>query len=186
MAESLAVLVSGTGSILKAILEQGIPVDMVIADRDCPALQIGAQAQIPSVFLSRSFNKYFDRDSYTKAMVELLQQQDIDLVAMTGFMTIFMPAMFAPDAYKLKVLNTHPSLLPAFKGHHAVKDALEYGVKVTGCTIHWATEDLDAGPIVVQEAVKVLPGDTVESLQERIKTVERVLYPALLRELISA
>lgn len=186
MVKSLAVLISGSGSILAAMIEQRLPIDMVIGDRDCRALEIAAQAQIPSVFLSRSFNKYFDHDGYTKALVDLLQQQGIELVAMTGFMTVLSPAMFAEDAYKLKVLNTHPSLLPAFKGRHAVKDALEYGVKVTGCTIHRATEELDAGPILAQEAVKVLPGDTIESLQERIKTVERALYPALLRELISA
>ncbi|HVM02975.1 MAG TPA: formyltransferase family protein, partial [Acidimicrobiales bacterium] len=88
------------------------------------------------------------------------------------------------DAFPGRVLNTHPALLPAFPGWHAVEEALAAGVKVTGCTVHVATEDVDAGPILAQEAVPVLPGDTVESLHERIKEVERRLYPRTLRELL--
>src|SRR6476469_3416118 len=102
---------------------------------------------------------------------------------MAGFGTI-VPAV--AGAYPGRVLNTHPALLPAFKGWHPVKEALEYGVKVTGCTVHLATEEVDAGPILAQEAVPVLPDDTEESLHERIKDVERRLYPQTIREFISS
>jgi phosphoribosylglycinamide formyltransferase-1 len=167
------------------MLEQKVPVEFVLADRQCKGLAIAAKAGIPCTVLSRSFDSTFNREAFTDVVIHLFREHHIDLVAMAGFMTVFSPAMFAPDAYQLKVLNTHPALLPAFKGHSAVKDALAYGVKVTGCTIHVATEKLDDGPILAQEAVKVMPGDTVESLHERIKAVERELYPKLLHELVS-
>jgi len=98
-------------------------------------------------------------------------------------MTILEKPMF--DAFAGRVLNTHPSLLPSFRGAHAVADALAAGVKVTGCTVHVATLEVDEGPIVAQEAVPVLPGDTTEALHERIKAAEHRLYPQAIRELIS-
>jgi phosphoribosylglycinamide formyltransferase-1 len=102
---------------------------------------------------------------------------------MAGFMTILEKPIF--DAFPGRVVNTHPSLLPSFRGAHAVADAIEAGVKVTGCTIHVAVPEVDAGPILAQEAVAVLPDDTTETLHERIKQVERRLYPTVLRELVS-
>jgi phosphoribosylglycinamide formyltransferase-1 len=102
---------------------------------------------------------------------------------MAGFGTV-VPAL--PAAYPGRVLNTHPALLPAFKGWHAVRAALDAGVKVTGMTIHVATAEVDDGPILAQEAVPVLPGDTEESLHERIKQVERRLYPATIRGFLEA
>lgn len=185
MPRRLAVPISGAGSLLAAMIKQGVPVELVIADRDCPGLAIASAAGLHYKLLPRTFSKNFDREAYTERALRLFREYGIDFVAMAGFKTAFSPAMFARDAYQLKVLNTHPSLLPSFKGDHAVKDALDYGVKVTGCTIHFATEELDAGPILTQEAVKVMPGDTVESLHERIKVVERELYPLIIRELIS-
>ena len=105
----------------------------------------------------------------------MLQSHGAELVAIAGYGTILDEVMY--DAFPDRVLNTHPSLLPAFKGWHAVEEALSYGVKVTGCTVHIATADVDAGPILAQEAVAVLPDDTVDALHERIKTAERRLYP---------
>ena len=102
---------------------------------------------------------------------------------MAGFGTVLSQPMH--DAFGGRLINTHPALLPAFKGWHAVRDALAAGVKVTGCTVHVAGLDVDTGPILAQEAVPVLPGDTEASLHERIKTVERRLYPATLIELIN-
>jgi phosphoribosylglycinamide formyltransferase-1 len=102
---------------------------------------------------------------------------------MAGFMTVLDKPVF--DAFPGRVLNTHPALLPAFKGAHAVDEALAAGVKVTGCTVHLATPEVDDGPILAQEAVPVLPGDTVESLHERIKAVERRLYPHTIKEFLS-
>src|SRR4029450_13505036 len=104
-----------------------------------------------------------------------------DVVAMAGFGTI-VPDL--PAAFPGRVLNTHPALLPAFKGWHGVRDALAAGVKVTGTTVHIATAEVDAGPILAQEAVPVLPGDTEATLHERIKQVERRLYPATIRRFI--
>ena len=178
----VGVLASGTGSILEAILESGIPVVAVIADRPCRALEIAEQAGVPAELVQRmSFGKDFDRDAYTHQVVEALKRHEVELVVMAGFGTII-PAVAA--AYPGRVLNTHPALLPAFKGWHVVKDALEYGVKVTGVTVHIATEEVDAGPILAQEAVPVLPGDTEEMLHERIKSVERTLYPDTIRKVI--
>jgi phosphoribosylglycinamide formyltransferase 1 len=185
MPKNLAVLASGTGSLLKAMIEDELPIKLVLVDRKCRALEIAREAGIPFIFIPRSFDETFNREAFTIDVLCRLQHDHIGLVAMAGFMTIFSPVMFAEARYRMKILNTHPSLLPAFKGHHAVRDALASGVKVTGCTIHFATEELDAGPILAQEAVKVLPGDTVESLHERIKVVERELYPMILRKLIS-
>ena len=101
---------------------------------------------------------------------------------MAGFMTVLAAPMFR--AFAGRVVNTHPSLLPAFPGAHAVRDALAAGVKVTGCTVHVATEQVDHGPILAQEAVAVLPTDTEASLHERIKDVERRLYPQAIKELL--
>ena len=128
-----------------------------------------------------SFGRDFDRVTYTHAVVDALSRSDVDLVAMAGFGTILDKPIF--DAFPDRILNTHPALLPAFKGWHAVEDALAAGVKVTGCTVHLARLEVDDGPILAQEAVSVHDDDTVETLQERIKQVERRLYPEVLRRL---
>ena len=179
----LAVLASGSGTILQAMLEAGLPIALVLADRSCAALERAERAGIPAELVERtSFGPDFDRDAFTRDVVEVLRAYRIDLVAMAGFGTILGQAVH--DAYPGAIVNTHPALLPAFKGWHAVADALAYGVKVTGCTVHLATLEVDEGPILAQEAVPVLEDDTVETLHERIKEVERRLYPRVLRELI--
>jgi phosphoribosylglycinamide formyltransferase-1 len=179
----LAVLASGGGTILQAVLEADLPVALVLADRPCAALGRAGTADIPAELVARpSFGADFDRDAYTDAVVAVLQAHRIDLVAMAGFGTILGRAVH--DAYPAAIVNTHPSLLPAFKGWHAVADALAYGVKVTGCTVHLATLEVDEGPILAQEAVPVLADDTVDTLHERIKDVERRLYPRVLRTLM--
>ncbi len=179
----LAVLASGSGTILQALLEAGLPVAVVLADRPCPALGRAEAAGIPTELVAReSFGADFDRDAYTGAVVAALRAHRIDLVAMAGFGTILGRSVH--DAYPGAVVNTHPSLLPAFKGWRAVDDALARGVKVTGCTVHLATLEVDEGPILAQEAVPVLADDTVATLHERIKDVERRLYPRVLRELM--
>jgi phosphoribosylglycinamide formyltransferase-1 len=135
------------------------------------------------VLLERpSFGPDFDREAYTAEVVAVLRDHDVDLVVMAGWGTILAPPMF--DAFGGRILNTHPALLPAFKGWHAVRDALAAGVKVTGCTVHVATPEVDEGPILAQEAVPVEPGDTEESLHERIKAVERRLYVRTIREVL--
>jgi len=179
----VAVLASGSGTILEAILREQIDIELVMADRPCRALDIADAASIPAVLVERtSFGKDFDRDTFTTQVVELLDKYDVDLVVMAGWGTIFGAAMF--DRYEGRILNTHPALLPAFKGWHAVRDALAAGVKVTGCTVHIATAAVDDGPILAQAAVEVVPGDTEESLHERIKSVERALYVDTIKEIV--
>ena len=179
----LAVLASGSGTILDAICSAGIPVAVVVVDRACGAQGVAARNEVPCELAARaSFGKGFDRDGYTAELVGVLAGWDVDLVAMAGFGTILGPAGF--DAFPGHILNTHPALLPSFPGWHGVEDALAYGVKVTGCTVHIATEEVDAGPILAQEAVAVEPDDTVESLHERIKAVERRIYVRTISEIL--
>lgn len=172
----IGVLASGSGTNLEAILAARLPVVIVISDRGCRALQVAEDAGVTSVLVERtSFGPSFDRLAYTHQVIDALEAAEVDLVAMAGFMTILDKPFI--ERWPGRVLNTHPSLLPAFVGAHAVRDALEAGVKVTGCTVHVATAELDAGPIVAQRAIEVRDGDTVESLHERIKQAERALYP---------
>lgn len=179
-----AVLASGSGTLLDAILADGIPVELVVVDRPCAAIEVAERHGVRAVCAERtSFGAGFDRDAYSAEVAELLHAGGIDLVVMAGFGTVFSQPMH--DAFPHRILNTHPALLPAFKGWHGVEDALAYGVKVTGCTVHVATLEVDAGPILAQEAVAVLPEDTVESLHERIKAVERRLYPATIRAVLA-
>ena len=172
----LGVLASGAGTILGALVEAGVELAVVVVDRPGAATVVAAAAGVPAVVLTRpSFGADFDRASYSKQVALVLQEHDVELGVIAGFGTVLDAAFF--DAFAAPLLNTHPSLLPSFKGWHAVEEALAYGVKVTGCTVHLATADVDAGPILAQEAVPVLPSDDVATLHERIKAVERRLYP---------
>jgi phosphoribosylglycinamide formyltransferase 1 len=180
----VGVLASGSGTILNAMLERGLPVVAVVADRPCGALDIARKAGIAAELVERTdFSPQFDRVAYTHDVVDALQRHDVDLVAIAGFGTILSKPFV--DAYGGHAVNTHPALLPAFKGWHAVDDALAAGVKVTGCTVHIARLEVDEGPILAQEAVPVFPDDTVETLHERIKEVERRIYPEVLRQLLA-
>jgi phosphoribosylglycinamide formyltransferase-1 len=179
----IGVLASGSGTLLGAILDEGLPVVTVVVDRPCRAVEVAEAHGVDTVLVERdSYGADFDRLAYTERVVDVLAARDVDLVVMAGFGTIFEKPIF--DSYAGRMLNTHPALLPAFPGWHAVRDALAHGVKVTGCTVHVATLDVDAGPILAQEAVPVLDGDDEASLHERIKQVERRLYPATIRTII--
>ena len=179
--KKLAVLVSGTGTLLESFLNNGLQIDLVLADRMCRGIDVVAKEKNvqTELVLRTDFSKNFDREMYTTLVLEALKRHEIDVVAMAGFNTVFSPSIF--DVYGGRILNTHPALLPSFKGHYAVRDALAYGVKVTGCTVHLATPEVDVGTILAQKAVEVLPNDTEESLHERIKQVERVLYLETIR-----
>jgi phosphoribosylglycinamide formyltransferase 1 len=172
----IAVLASGSGTLLEAILADGIPVSLVVVDRPSRATEVAADHGVDATLVERTtFGADFDRGAYTDEVVKVLEAADIDLVVMAGFGTVFGESI--QERFANRILNTHPALLPAFKGWHAVREALAAGVKVTGCTIHVATLEVDAGPILAQEAVPVLPDDDAASLHERIKAVERRLYP---------
>ena len=176
----LAVLVSGSGTILQAMFEAGLPVTTVLSDRPCAGLDLaqehGAAAELVDRAPFGGFGPDFDRAGFTATVAASLVAHQADLVAMAGFGTVMTEAVHR--AFPGRILNTHPSLLPAFPGWHGVRDALAAGVAETGCTVHLATVELDAGPILAQEVVPVVTGDTEATLHERIKVVERTLYPA--------
>jgi phosphoribosylglycinamide formyltransferase-1 len=182
----IGVLASGSGTILEAILSARLPVHLVLADRPCRALDIAAGDGIEATLVDRStyggFGPAFDRTGYTRAVTATLVAAHVDVVVMAGFGTVLDQPVH--DAYPGRILNTHPALLPAFPGWHAVEEALAAGVPETGTTVHLATLEMDAGPILAQQAVPVRPGDTVATLHERIKEVERTLYPATIRAFI--
>jgi phosphoribosylglycinamide formyltransferase 1 len=180
----IGVLASGSGTILEAMLDRSLPVVTVVVDRPCGAVDVAARSGVDACVVEREdFGPDFDRVAYSKRIVDALHEAEVDLVAMAGFGTILDEPVF--DAFRGRILNTHPALLPSFPGWHGVADALAFGVKVTGCTVHVATLEVDAGPIVAQEAVAVLDDDTVDSLHERIKAVERRLYPDTLAAVVA-
>ncbi len=182
MGVKFGVLASGSGTNLQAIIDAGLPVAVVVTDRPgAGALERAEAAGIPTVVVDRA-GYLPNRDAFTRAITEALVAREVDVVAMAGFMTVLAEPIF--EAFPGKVVNTHPSLLPAFRGAHAVPDALAAGVKVTGCTIHIATLEVDDGPILAQEPVPVLPGDDEDALHERIKAVEHRLYPQVLATLV--
>lgn len=186
MAPRLAVLVSGSGTILEAIIERGLAVSLVLADRPCRGLDVARDAGITPVLVDRAdfggFTKQFDRARYSLAVAEALS--GVDLVAMAGFGTIMSREFH--DALPGRVLNTHPSLLPHYKGWHAVRDALADHATTTGCTVHIATLELDDGPILAQASVEVSNEDTEDTLHEKIKRVERELYPRVIEGALDA
>ncbi len=184
----LCVLASGSGTILEAMISDDLPVALVVADRSCRALEVAANAGVEAVLVDRAdfggFTNDFDRDRYSVELAKVLGEHAIDLVAMAGFGTILTASFH--EAFPGRVLNTHPSLLPAFKGWHAVRAALDAGVRETGCTVHVATVELDDGPILAQRRVAVHDDDTEATLHERIKHVERRLYPLVVGRVMAS
>lgn len=184
----LVVLASGTGSLLQSLLEASntspagaYPARVVAvgADRDCRAAEIAADAGIPS-FVVR-LGDYQDRSAWDAAIAAATAEHNPDLVVSAGFMKILGPQFLS--TFPGRVINTHPALLPSFPGAHAVPEALAYGVKVTGCTVHLVDGGMDTGPILAQEAVTVSDDDDEQTLHERIKTVERRLLVDVLAAL---
>jgi phosphoribosylglycinamide formyltransferase-1 len=170
------VLASGTGSLLESLLAATVGdypgrVVAVGTDRDCRALEIAAAASIPGYTVR--LGDYEDRTVWDAAITAATAEHRPDLVVSAGFMKILGPQFLS--RFSGRVVNTHPALLPAFPGAHAVPDALAYGVRVTGCSVHLVDAGVDTGPILAQEAVPVLDGDDEASLHERIKVVERRL-----------
>ncbi|MGL4176929.1 MAG: phosphoribosylglycinamide formyltransferase [Dermatophilaceae bacterium] len=179
----LVVLVSGTGSNLQALLDATAaraPFEVVAvgADRDGTGGVERAVARGIPTFTCRA-PEYVTRDDWDRDLVRLVAAHQPDLVVLAGFMKVLGPTMLAG----YPVVNTHPALLPSFPGAHGVRDALAHGVKVTGCTCHWVDAGVATGPIIEQRAVRVEPGDTVETLHERIKVEERAMLVGVLTEL---
>lgn len=152
----------------------------VIADRaDAGALQRAARAGVASRVIE--WGDSADRVAFTEALCDAAAAFRPDYIVLAGFMRILAPV--AMDRYPNRIINIHPSLLPAFAGAHAVRDALTHGVKVTGVTIHFVSEELDGGPIICQEAVEVLPGDDEAELHGRLQRVEHRLLPQVVQDL---
>lgn len=177
---NVAFLASGKGTNLQAIIDASEKreidalVKVVISDnRESIALKRAENHGIEPLYIDSS--RYSSRESFDRAIVDCIKERQIDCVALGGFMRLLTP--FFVKKYEGRIMNIHPSLLPAFPGANGVKDALEYGVKVSGCTVHFVDEGLDTGPIIMQEAVPVYDDDSEESLHQRIHKVEYKLYP---------
>ena len=177
-------LASGTGSLLASLLAAAVDdyparVVAVGTDRRCAAVDIAAAAGVPSYTVR--LGDYADRDAWDGALTEATAEHEPDLVVSAGFMKILGGQFLS--RFPGRVVNTHPALLPAFPGAHAVPEALAYGVRVTGCTVHLVDSGMDTGPILAQQAIEVLDDDTEETLHERIKVVERRLLVDVLAAL---
>jgi phosphoribosylglycinamide formyltransferase-1 len=184
----IAVLISGRGSNLQALIDavgdgrlRASIVVVVSNHDDAQGLARAQRAGIETVTLSH--RGWPSRDAYDRALVAELQRRNVDLVCLAGFMRRLGPAMI--DAFPQRILNIHPSLLPAFPGTDAQRQALEHGVKVTGVSVHFVTEQLDAGPIITQRSVPVLDTDTVDSLSARILVEEHRAYPDAVQLVLS-
>lgn len=178
--KNIAVLASGRGSNLEAILEAeereeiNGKVTLVISDRrDAPALERAERRGVRNMFLDPV--KFSGREEFDRALVEMLKEEETDLVVLAGFMRLLSPLFV--NSYPLKIMNIHPSLLPAFAGTDGIEQAFAYGVKISGCTVHFVDEGLDSGPVILQESVPVIQHETTETLRQRIQAVEHRLYP---------
>ncbi|MDE3024639.1 MAG: phosphoribosylglycinamide formyltransferase [Acidobacteriota bacterium] len=173
----IGVLVSGEGTNLQALVDAGLPIAAVASNRDdAPAL---ARVSIPT----RAFElgDYDDRAARDEAMAEWLRAQGVDLVVLAGYMHLLTPAFL--ERFPAAIVNVHPSLLPSFPGAHAVEEQIAAGVTESGATVHLVDEGIDSGPILAQERVPVLEGDTPATLHARIKRVEHELLPKVVRDL---
>ena len=180
----LGVLVSGSGSNLQAILDAvaagtlAAEVALVLSNKpDAFALERARRAGVQTAVVSH--RDFTTRELFDAALVQALSAHRVDCVVLAGFMRIVTPVLL--DAFQDRVINMHPALLPAFPGAHAQADALAYGVRVSGCTVHFVDAGTDTGPIIAQSVVPVVDGDTVESLSARILAEEHALLPTVLQ-----
>jgi phosphoribosylglycinamide formyltransferase-1 len=176
----LGVLISGRGSNLKAIIDAiaegrlDATIAVVISNRaEAPGLEYARKAGIETLVIDHK--PFKSREDYDRVLVKALKDRDVALVCLAGFMRLFSPVMV--EAFPDRILNIHPSLLPKYPGLHPQRQALEAGATVSGATVHFVNKDLDAGPVVLQREVPVLPGDTERTLADRILQVEHTLYP---------
>lgn len=177
----VGVLLSGSGTNLQAILDGAdatYEVVVAVSDRaDAFGLERAREAGVPAVHVDPK--AYDGREAFNEALADVIREHGVDLVCLAGFMRILAPNFV--KAFEGRMLNIHPALLPAFPGGHAVRDAIEWGAQVTGCTVHFVDEEVDHGPILLQEAVPIRSGDDEEKLHERIKEIEHRLYPEAIR-----
>ena len=177
----LAVFVSGSGTNLQAIIDAEIPnIDIVLVfsnKSDSYALERAKKHSIPTEVLDHK--GFSSREDYENKIIELIDPYNVDLIALAGFMRILSPVFVRK--FKNRIINIHPALLPAFPGTHAAKQALDYGVKYTGCTVHFVDEGVDTGPIILQSVVEIKDDDDEDSLLERLHVEEHKIYTDALR-----
>jgi phosphoribosylglycinamide formyltransferase 1 len=181
----VAILVSGRGSNMTSILEKkkagGLPnaeIVIVISNKkDAPALSKACEYNIKTSFVDPAPYKR-NREAYDSEVLKVLKREKVDFIVLAGFMRIISPVLI--DAYPSAIINIHPALLPSFPGLHSQKQALDYGVKVTGCTVHFVEKGMDTGPVIMQAVVPVLSDDNENSLSERILEYEHRLLPKAL------
>jgi phosphoribosylglycinamide formyltransferase-1 len=182
---NIAVFVSGNGTNLQALIDAHAKKDLgggrlalVVGDKpEAFALERARKAGIKTFILEAE--GFESRDEYDKVILKRLEEEKIELVVLAGFMRILSDSFI--ERYKNRILNIHPALLPSFKGVHGIKDAFEYGVRVTGVTVHFVESDLDAGPVILQSCVRVEEDDTLDTLEEKIHAEEHKLYPEAVR-----
>lgn len=186
MKKKTGVLISGGGSNLQALIDAcrapdfPAEISVVISNRDdAYGINRARETNIPCHVIPHT--NHATREAFDEAVHLLLQRHNVEIVCLAGFMRLLSP--WFVRQWRGRLLNIHPSLLPEFKGVHAVRDALAAGVKETGCTVHQVTEEMDSGPVLAQARVTVLPGDTEATLHERIREQEHQVYPAALRAL---
>ena len=181
----LAVLASGSGSNLEAIAKAIVNGELkakiavvIYNEPDAFARQRAEKFGIPAILVNH--RDYKSRKALDLAIIHILKQYNVDLVIMAGWMRIVTQVLI--DAFPERILNIHPSLLPSFKGIHAIEQAFNYGVKITGCTVHLLSLEVDSGKILKQAAVPVFPDDTLDDLQKRIQVQEHIIYPEAIAE----
>jgi phosphoribosylglycinamide formyltransferase-1 len=176
----LGVLVSGSGSNFQSIIDQiekgnlDASIKVVISNNpDAYALERAKKHNIPAVVIDH--NNFHDRDEFDQKMIDVLNSYSVQLVIMAGFMRILTPLFI--KAFPMRIMNIHPAILPSFQGIHAQERAFDYGVKFSGCSVHFADEGVDTGPVIIQSVVPVYIDDTAETLQQRILKEEHRIFP---------
>jgi phosphoribosylglycinamide formyltransferase 1 len=188
MITRIAILISGRGSnmvaLADAIKNGRIPnaeIAVIISDqRDAKGLTLAHERSLKTIVIERRGRK---REEHDREIVSVLRDERSDLICLAGYMRVLSP--FFVDAFKDRILNIHPSLLPSFPGLDAQRQALEHGATVSGCTVHFVDNTLDGGPIIAQRSVPIVAGDTVDSLSARILEQEHILYPEAVASVIS-
>ncbi len=182
--KSFTVFVSGSGTNLQAIINKvkegyiKAELSLVVSDNsNAYALKRAENAEIETAVFN--FKKFNSKRNFENAILKKLKEKNIDFIVLAGFMRVLSPKFI--NKYPDKILNIHPALLPSFKGTHGIKDAYEYGVKVTGPTVHFVTENVDSGPIIIQKAVEIKENDTLESLEEKIHKAEHQIFPEAIK-----
>lgn len=184
----IAILASGNGSNLEAILKEvrsgNLPVEVAFCFSDNPTARALERARNLGFETVQFAPKDFEsREKYEEALAARLETARVDFVILAGYMRL-LGAKFV-HRFQDRILNIHPALLPSFKGTHGIRDAWEYGMTVTGVTVHFVNEEMDGGPIVAQEAVAITEGETLESLEERLHRIEHRLYPEAIKKVVT-